>query len=71
MARRDGSACWPSTRLRTLFAELFAWFDAGKLQPLVDRVLPLHQFADALRHVEGRAVIGKVVLRPGDQNAAH
>ena len=57
-------------RVRDLFTELFSLYEQGRLHPLVDRVLPLDRFAEALRHVENRAVIGKVVLRPGDQNAA-
>ena len=38
--------------------------EAGKLRAPVDRSLPLAQFADALRRVEGREVIGKIVLLP-------
>jgi NADPH2:quinone reductase len=53
-------------RVRTLFADLFRLFDQGKLHPAVDCALPLASFADGLRRVESRAVIGKVVLRPGD-----
>ena len=57
-------------RVRDLFGELFTLFNQGKLHPLVDRALPLAQFAEALRHVQTRAVIGKVVLRPGDEDDA-
>ena len=51
-------------RVRQLYRELFALFEAGKLQPLVDARLPLAKFADALARVQGREVIGKIVLEP-------
>jgi NADPH:quinone reductase len=53
-------------RVRRLFADLFDLFDQGKLHPVVDCTLPLADFASGLRRVESRAVIGKVVLRPGE-----
>lgn len=52
-------------RVRKLFDELFSLFEQGRLRPVVDAVLPLSQFADGLRRVEDRKVIGKIVLRPG------
>ncbi|WP_407147133.1 NADPH:quinone oxidoreductase family protein [Bradyrhizobium sp. ORS 86] len=53
-------------QVRTLFDELFALFAAGQLGAPVDQTLPLAQFADGLRRVEQRRVIGKVVLVPGE-----
>jgi NADPH2:quinone reductase len=53
-------------RVRKLFADMFGLFDQGKLKPVIDSALPLSGFADALRRVESRAVIGKIVLRPGE-----
>lgn len=51
-------------RVRGLYRELFALFEAGKLLPSIDARLPLDRFADALARVEGREVIGKIVLEP-------
>ena len=41
---------------------LAALWDAGKLHPLIGPVFPLERAADALREIEGRRAIGKVVL---------
>lgn len=51
-------------QVRTLFAELFALYETGKIGAPVDQTLPLAQFAEALRRVERRQVIGKIVLAP-------
>jgi NADPH:quinone reductase len=50
--------------VRILFDELFGLFEAGKLRAPVDRSLPLSKFAEALRSVERRDVIGKITLLP-------
>jgi NADPH2:quinone reductase len=51
-------------KVRVLFDELFELYEAGKIRAPVDRALPLANFADALRSVERREVIGKIVLVP-------
>jgi NADPH2:quinone reductase len=51
-------------QVKTLFDDLFTLQAAGQLRASVDQTLPLDRFADALRRVEGREVIGKVVLEP-------
>ncbi len=51
-------------RVKTLFEELFALHGEGKLRAPVDATVPLEQFADALRRVERREVVGKIVLAP-------
>jgi NADPH:quinone reductase-like Zn-dependent oxidoreductase len=38
--------------------------EQGRLHPIVDRVLPLSQVADAHRALEDRAAFGKIVLEP-------
>lgn len=52
-------------RVRGMFEEMFRLVETGALRPVTDRRLPLEQFTDALRLVENRAVIGKIVLEPG------
>jgi NADPH:quinone reductase-like Zn-dependent oxidoreductase len=54
-----GSTMAPKGRLLTIL-ELVA---AGKLAPVVDRVFPLSEIADAHRALEGRSVFGKIVLQ--------
>ena len=44
-------------------AELLPFFDTGALKPVVDRVLPLEEAADAHRRLENREQFGKIVLR--------
>lgn len=51
-------------KVRILYEEMFALFEAGKLRAPVDGSLPLADFATAMRRVESREVIGKIVLIP-------
>jgi len=44
--------------------ELLPHVAAGRLRPIVDRVLPLRQAADAHRALEARQAFGKIVLTP-------
>ena len=37
---------------------------AGKLKPVIDKVLPLEAAREGLRLIQDRAVIGKVVVAP-------
>jgi NADPH2:quinone reductase len=43
--------------------ELWALFEAGKLQPVVGAVHPLADYGEAFRSMEQRRAVGKVVLR--------
>ncbi len=43
--------------------EILMHVDAGRLRPVVDRVLPLDEIAEAHRLLENRELFGKVVLR--------
>lgn len=47
---------------RAGFAELGAWWAAGKLQPHVSQVLPLADVAKALGMLEGRQATGRLVI---------
>lgn len=44
--------------------EVMKFFEAGRLKPVVDRVLPLEKAAEAHKALEDRAQFGKVVLTP-------
>jgi len=44
--------------------ELLSLFSQGKLRPVVDRVFPLSEVAEAHRYVGERRNFGKVVLVP-------
>ena len=47
------------------FAQLFEWFEAGKLKPHVSHRLDLAQAGEALELLSGRKSTGKVVLTTG------
>jgi len=55
-----GSDGWEKADLETLLAMIAA----GRLAPLIDRVLPLEQTAEGERLLENREVVGKVLLKP-------
>ncbi|MCK5688401.1 zinc-binding dehydrogenase [Myxococcota bacterium] len=46
------------------FAEVLAHMERGTLKPVVDKVMPLCDAADAHRQLEARTIFGKVVLIP-------
>jgi NADPH:quinone reductase-like Zn-dependent oxidoreductase len=45
-------------------AALMQLISAGKIKPVIDKVLPLEQAREGLRLIEDREVIGKVVVTP-------
>lgn len=47
------------------FPEIFEKVASGAYRPVVDRVMPLAQVAEAHELLEGRQVLGKIVLVPG------
>jgi NADPH:quinone reductase-like Zn-dependent oxidoreductase len=55
-----GSNGWTPDDLNTLMGLIAA----GRLEPVVDRVLPLNEVAEGERLLEDREVFGKVLIRP-------
>jgi NADPH2:quinone reductase len=51
----------PETNRRN-FAELFGWFEQGKLRPHISHRFPLARAADALAAIVNRQVVGKAVI---------
>lgn len=49
-------------RMAASFAELTAWYEAGKLHPHVSHTFPLEDAAEALKALKARQVTGKAVL---------
>ncbi|MGO4670778.1 NADPH:quinone oxidoreductase family protein [Bosea sp. 2RAB26] len=47
------------------FAQLFTWFEEGKLKPLISRTLDLADTVEALQLLAARSAIGKIVLTTG------
>ena len=44
--------------------ELYEWFEAGKVVPVIDKGFALKDGIEAIKYVTGRNVRGKVVVRP-------
>lgn len=55
-----GANGWTREDLETLLALV----QAGRLTPVIDRVFPLEQAREALRLLEDREVVGKVIVAP-------
>jgi len=49
-------------RMRANMEQLFAWFTAGRIDPLVARTYPLHEFQAAMADVLGRRAIGRIAI---------
>ena len=47
------------------WAQMKAWFEDGTIRPVVDRVLPLEEAAEAHRLLTERLIFGKIVLTVG------
>jgi NADPH2:quinone reductase len=44
------------------FAQLFRWFDEGKLKPVISKRYPLEKGGEALRAIVNREIVGKAVI---------
>ncbi len=49
-------------RLREMMAQLFEWFEAGHLNPIISHTFALENFQDAMTTVLGRKSIGRVAV---------
>ncbi|MFN7400415.1 MAG: zinc-binding alcohol dehydrogenase family protein [Sandaracinobacter sp.] len=58
--RMIGSNGWSVTDLE----ELMGLIAIGRLDPAIDRILPLEETAEAERMLEDREVVGKLLIRP-------
>jgi len=58
-------------RIRALFARLFAWFEEGRLDPVVSFVCPLERFREAMDAVLDRRTIGRAAVAMGDEALRH
>ena len=52
-------------RMRAGMAQLFAWFEEGRLKPHVEQTFPLEGFRDAMAAVLGRRAVGRVAIVMG------
>jgi NADPH2:quinone reductase len=55
-----------TAKLRAVHQDIFALYSAGKVKPLIMGTFPLAQYQDALRTVQARKVLGKVVIMMSD-----
>lgn len=51
---------------RRFAAEMLPLFDTGTMQPVIDSRFPLEDIADAQRHMEANANVGKILIDVGD-----
>lgn len=54
-------------RTRADLKATLEWAAAGKLRPVVDRVFPLAETADAFARLRSRAALGKLVVKPAHE----
>ena len=50
-------------QMRAVMTQLFEWYRAGKVKPLVSAVYPLQDFAAAFEAITSRRAIGKLALK--------
>lgn len=45
-----------------MMAELAQWYGQGKIKPVIDRTMPMHELKAAYAHMGSRGVMGKLVM---------
>jgi NADPH2:quinone reductase len=45
-----------------MMAELAQWYAQGKVKPVIDRTMPMHELKAAYAHMGSRGVMGKLVM---------
>ena len=55
-----GSNSWEREDL----TQLMDYIQAGKMEPVIDKTLPLKEAAEGIRLIEDREVFGKVIINP-------
>jgi NADPH2:quinone reductase len=58
-------------RIASALQPIFGAMAAGRFDPSIDRILPLHRFSDAAALIMDRAVMGKMVLDTGAADGLH
>jgi len=56
-------------RIAQMMAEILLQFEAGHLQPVISRVFPMENAADAHRFLQSRANFGKVILTTSPESS--
>ena len=54
-------------KVRANMEQLFAWFEAGKINPVVDKTYPLSEFQNAMADVLARRAIGRIAVVMGPE----
>ncbi|MEQ8231836.1 MAG: NADPH:quinone oxidoreductase family protein [Gammaproteobacteria bacterium] len=54
-------------RVRALMEQLFAWFEAGRINPVVERTYPLTQVFEAMEDVLARRAVGRIAVVMADE----
>jgi len=62
-------SCPDPATLATAVEAILRGVETGKYQPLLDRILPLSQIAEAHRYLDSYDCVGKTVVLPGPVGA--
>lgn len=51
-----------AARVRAAIEQLMAWWQTGDIEPTIDEILPLGEFAQAMKRIQARRVVGRIAL---------